>query len=230
MAKPKAQEEESGESAPLWIISFADMISLLMAFFVMLSTFSSFGPKESEKFRTVTKYALMPNCGWHSRAPQSAVTPTLVAAGDGTTGSEKPTLETKSNNKGLKEGHSPDYKTARVFTAESSKIFIAKGRALSPNGQEVLGALALYLQKVPGQIVIYVKGANNRGAVQPDESDVLSISRAIIVLGYLESKGIPKERCTISSATMLEGQTIGGEGRLEVVLADELQTGNEDRH
>ena len=30
--------EEKGESAPLWMISFADMISLLMAFFVMLLT------------------------------------------------------------------------------------------------------------------------------------------------------------------------------------------------
>lgn len=33
--------EEKGEQAPLWIISFADMISLLMAFFVMLLTMAS---------------------------------------------------------------------------------------------------------------------------------------------------------------------------------------------
>ena len=33
--------EEKGEKAPLWIISFADMISLLMAFFVMLLTMAT---------------------------------------------------------------------------------------------------------------------------------------------------------------------------------------------
>jgi outer membrane protein OmpA-like peptidoglycan-associated protein len=33
--------EEAGEKSPLWIISFADMISLLMAFFVMLLTMAN---------------------------------------------------------------------------------------------------------------------------------------------------------------------------------------------
>jgi len=33
--------EERGESAPLWMVSFADMISLLMAFFLMLLTMST---------------------------------------------------------------------------------------------------------------------------------------------------------------------------------------------
>lgn len=39
--KRPSPPEEKGESAPLWMISFADMISLLMAFFVMLLTMST---------------------------------------------------------------------------------------------------------------------------------------------------------------------------------------------
>lgn len=39
--KKASPPEEKGESAPLWMISFADMISLLMAFFVMLLTMST---------------------------------------------------------------------------------------------------------------------------------------------------------------------------------------------
>jgi len=39
--KKQPVPEEQGEKAPLWIISFADMISLLMAFFVMLLTMAT---------------------------------------------------------------------------------------------------------------------------------------------------------------------------------------------
>ncbi len=33
---PSAPHEEAGESAPLWVISFADMVTLLMSFFVLM--------------------------------------------------------------------------------------------------------------------------------------------------------------------------------------------------
>jgi chemotaxis protein MotB len=212
--KPKPQEEESGESAPLWIISFADMISLLMAFFVMLSTFSSFGPRESERIRAVARMTVTPNYGWHSRIPQSSIRPTLVAAGNGATGSEMPTLESTDNGKSLKESHSADYKKAKIFVAESSSMFLGKGRAISAQGRDTLDKLATFLKKVPGQIVIFEKG--------PAEDKDLSIARAVKIVSYLQERGIPKERCNISESTMLEGLTTARQ--LEIVIANEIGT------
>jgi chemotaxis protein MotB len=37
MAKKHKPEEPAGESAPMWIVSFADLVTLLMSFFVILS-------------------------------------------------------------------------------------------------------------------------------------------------------------------------------------------------
>lgn len=68
------QEEDGGEGAPLWIISFADMMSLLMAFFVMLSTFSGFGPSEAEKLQKAVHATLAPNYGgWRPHYNQTAM-------------------------------------------------------------------------------------------------------------------------------------------------------------
>ena len=41
MSKKHAMAEAGGEKVPIWIISFADMITLLLSFFVMLQTMAS---------------------------------------------------------------------------------------------------------------------------------------------------------------------------------------------
>jgi len=214
--KGKPPEEEGGEGAPLWIISFADMISLLMAFFVMLTTFSSFGPRESEKIRTVARLVLMPNYGWHKQLPQSALQPTLVAAGDGQTGSERPTLENTPNGKSMKETHTPDYKRAKVFVIESSKMFWGQGQTISAEGGHLLDTMAAFFNKMPGQIVICERG--------PVDNAELSITRSVAVICRLANKGISKDRFNISAKTMIEGGNAPKEQQLEIVLTDELES------
>ena len=213
--KGKPQEEESGgEGAPLWIISFADMISLLMAFFVMLSTFSSFGPRESEKLKTVARVTVTPNYGWHGRLPQSALRPTTIAAGETRAGSERPALETASNGKTMKATHEIEDKRAKIFVAESSGVFWAKGQSISAQGRRLLDTLAAYFKKMPGQIVICERG-------ETDEAE-LSITRSVAIIRQLQARGIPRSRCNISAATMLENKESQRGRQLEIVLVDEL--------
>jgi hypothetical protein len=197
-AKPKPPEEE-GEGAPLWMISFADMASLLMAFFVMLTTFSSFGPKESIKLRQVIDATLAPDLygGWFKEQPLGRMGHQMVASSDEQKGSEKPTLEEPSGIGSLAESKNKDFRSQKVFIIESEKAFLGNGTAISAGGREFLDSLAFLLSKASGRIAVSEVGPGNN----PDTG----IKRAIAVVEYLCGKGVPKTRCSIGTrATMPE--------------------------
>src|ERR1043166_9206023 len=47
MAQKKAKAPEpAGESAPMWIVSFADLVTLMMSFFVVLYALKQGGPQQ----------------------------------------------------------------------------------------------------------------------------------------------------------------------------------------
>src|SRR5689334_15799193 len=54
--KPEAEEEGGGEVG-LWYVSFADMITLLLSFFVMLTSFSSFDNESMQQIRDTSAKA-----------------------------------------------------------------------------------------------------------------------------------------------------------------------------
>jgi flagellar motor protein MotB len=213
--KPKPPEEEGGEGAPLWIISFADMISLLMAFFVMLSTFSNFGPGEAAKLKKVGKSALAPNYygGWLMNPQHAAMGHQAVAAGQNEKGSEKPTLEENSGKPLLARTGSKDFKNRKIFLIESGKIFWAGGTTLSAEGRSFLDTLASYLSKLPDRIIISENG--------PDNNSELSIIRTVNVVEYLSAKGVPKGRCGVGTKGMMPDKNFQNERMLEIGLLDE---------
>ena len=213
--KPKPQEEEGGEGAPLWIISFADMISLLMAFFVMLSTFSNFGPGEAAKLQKVGKAALAPNYygGWLIRPQHAAMGSKTIVDGQNEKGSEKPTLDQGSGKGLLAESGPKDFKTRKIFLIESKKMFWGSGTALSAEGRTFLDILASYLGKLPDRVII--------SESSPADSGELGILRAISAVEYLAEKGVPKNRCGVASAGLSPPNNFQTEQMLEVALLDE---------
>jgi hypothetical protein len=210
--KPK-QEEESGEGAPLWIISFADMISLLMAFFVMLTTFSGFGPKESAKLRKVINATLAPNYygGWFKDSTRGAMGHQMVATGQNERGSEKPTLEEATGRGSLAET-TKDFRSQKVFMIESEKAFWGSGATITTEGREFLNCLALLLAKIPGRLAVSEVGPGNN----PDTG----ILRAIAVVEYLGSKGVPKGRCGIGTRAIMPGTNLNTARILEITLLE----------
>ena len=212
--KPKPQEEESGEGAPLWIISFADMISLLMAFFVMLTTFSGFGPKESAKLKKVISATLSPNFygGWFKNPASSAVGHQMAATGQNNRGSEKPTLEEAAGRGSLIQSATKDFRSQKVFMIESEKAFWGSGTTLSSQGREFLDCLALLLAKIPGRLAV--------SEVGPGNNSDLGILRAITAVEYLGSQHIPKNRCCIGTRATLPETNLKTTRTLEITLLE----------
>ncbi len=213
-AKAPPPEEEGGESAPLWMISFADMMSLLMAFFVMLSTFSSYGPNEAAKVRTAVKVALQPYYGgWYKTTPRETMGAQATAAGQFEKGSEKPTLE-QSQGKGLlAETQAGDFRARKVFVIESRKVFLGAGAAFSADGRDFLDTLASFMMQSQGRIVVSESGPGR----EPD----LGLLRAVSVIQALAGKGVSKDRCSIGSQAMMQEGGVRSERILEVALLAE---------
>jgi len=209
--KPK-QEEEDGEGAPLWIISFADMMSLLMAFFVMLSTFSGFGPAEAEKLQRTAKAILAPNYygGWYTPYPRMAMGAQTPAAGQLEKGSEKPTLEETQGKGLLKETPAGDFRSRKIFLIESSSVFWGVGTTLSAGGRDFLDTLASFVGKIPDRIVICEDG--------PGQDGQQGLVRAARVLNYLTGKGISKDRCSVAVRGMSPDRSFQTERMLEIAL------------
>jgi flagellar motor protein MotB len=223
--KPQAPPEEEGEGAPLWIISFADMMSLLMAFFVMLSTFSGFGPSEAEKLHKTVDATLAANYGgWRGERFRTAVGSQTPAAGQLGRGSERPTLQAAQDKGLLKETQAGDFRKRKIFLIESNKVFWGTGTVLSPSGRDFLDALASYAAKIPDRLVISENGPgqgpglSSQGSAPPAPASNLGLLRAAGALNYLAGKGISPDRCSIAAQGMSPDPRFATQRLLEIAL------------
>jgi flagellar motor protein MotB len=213
MAKEKPPEEEGGEGAPLWIVSFADMAALLMAFFVMLTTFASFDKESAQELRDIGT-RIINSGGWNYRDNYKALLAQQSATNIDETkkGSEKPTADSKASGKTMKNTFDKDFRNHRVFVIESSTVFWSKGSALTSQGRHFLKTLAAFAKKVPGRIVISEYG--------PDDSQ-LGLQRAWSAAECLMDAGIAPDLCNISAQTTLVKQTTPKERMFEITLLDQ---------
>jgi hypothetical protein len=209
----KVQEEEGGgESAPLWIISFADMISLLMAFFVMLSTFNSFDNQEKKKLEAVIDSTLAPCGGWFNETPKNSLGWKYMDSGE-SEGSSMPTLERPKKSGPINQTSSKDFHSYKVFLVPANTLFFTTGTAMTPEGRKWMDTLAEYLAKMPGGVVISEQG--------PDQSCDQSLNKSLSIVNYLLGKGIPSKRLNISSRGTLPRSHFQQQMMLEICLMDE---------
>jgi chemotaxis protein MotB len=220
--KQEEPEEQSG-GAPEWMVTFSDCMTLLLTFFVLLLSFSSFDDKVfwSLKIIYCNAFTNISQDPQSNRDSFKHLRP-IKYLEQLDRGSEKPTLK-RIDKDGLVEETEPGYFLNRkVFIVSSKKIFWAKGAAISPEGRDIMSTMASFLNTVPNRVVISENGPGDEYGSQ------FGLERAWAVLQYLtEIQGLEKKRFSISAASTIpkerlnNGQAVARLDRtVEIVLLE----------
>jgi chemotaxis protein MotB len=200
----KRPPPEEGPSAPLWMVTFSDCMNLLLTFFVLLVTFSSYDTQVLTDLGFVFN-RIFPGISFKpagAELDKSALSPStqVTAVEAHAEGSEKPTLTSGPEDNIKLEAQTADFHTQKAFCADSKAVFWGKGTAISSDGKETLETLALFLKAVPSRVVVSERSLGNQ------KSDQLGLDRAWAVIEYLTTKqGLDRKRFSISAASTLSG-------------------------
>lgn len=197
MAKKKKQEESAAGGAPGWMVTYGDLMSLLLTFFVLLVSFSSIQeskflqalgslkgalgvlPKyESTVFR---QYILMPRLNRRERVRVTMLMKKLRQA-----------LEEKKLQKHVKL----NVKENGILIRIDAPVLFDLGKAnLKPEIYPILDKIVELTMGWPNEIRI--EGHTDNLPIHTKEFPSnweLSAARAISVLRYFVSKGVPSSR------------------------------------
>jgi chemotaxis protein MotB len=187
----------SGADPTAWMVTFTDCMTLMLTFFVLMVTFSSYdenalhqigGAFENHAFRWIFL---------DEEEVRESVAPPAERLFDRTAeGSEKPTeseLEMVRFSRPPQEALSAEaYRDRQTFYLPSDRLFYARGWTLRPDGAQALLRIAAFMKLVPCQVIV--------GEMSDEPAGAASLERAWAVVNYLVDKsGLPEGRFGLSA-------------------------------
>lgn len=200
----KKAESDEAPGAPEWIVTFSDCMTLLLTFFVLLLSFSSFDEKVFMKLQA-SFFNAFPNVNQPDKVSSDAVLPTeqIEETREMVEGSEKPTL-IQGLEDNLKEDTPADFRRLKVFTISSERIFWGRGTLISAEGRRIMTKMASFLKEVPSRVVV-----SENGSASEEDAEQLGLPRAWAVMEYLTiEQNLNKKWFSISAASTLAQESL----------------------
>jgi chemotaxis protein MotB len=186
--KKHAEEEEEEETAPFWMISFSDLMTLLLSFFVLLFSVSSVEQKKLKEMAEVMNARFMMHGSRSSGDKAPTADPNLPK-------SRYPQNPESNESLQLKIPPQAEFKTmtGTVIVFQSGKD------ELSEHNKQILIKLAEKLRGSPVLIQVegHATGKEILGSVIYRNVDDLAYTRAYNTREFLVSKGLNAAQMTI---------------------------------
>jgi hypothetical protein len=187
----------------MWYVSFADMITLLLSFFVMLSSFSSY---DNESLGVIAETSrrvggrMVPVLSPHGQ--YGAVRPLAHVYGSAAYGSEKPGDQQKADTPPPVLPWIQDrsaYKRQKVICIPADKLFLGKGTALAPDSGRCIQLIGRFLANKPCQVVLSVSPPEQAEATS-GELSALWLERQWVIAQRLAAEArLPIDRIGLST-------------------------------
>lgn len=161
-----------------WLISYADLMTLLFAFFVLLTAFSTPSSDKFEKLREATAKSM----GGTYTKPFNELSDELKTV------LSEMNISSSVKIENLTEG--------LILTASTTRFFASASDKLDPEAEEILIQLAEILKKKAGGFKIIVEGHTDDVPINRNGFTTnwdLSLSRASQVVKLFEKHGIAHE-------------------------------------
>ena len=195
MARQKQPQAEQQAGAPEWMVTFSDCMTLLLTFFVLLLSFSSFD--DTGSFRKMSSSFAKQVSFSEQSSDRDALSAVLKPVQELNLGSEKPTLANGMQDRFKKQTEPMDFLKFKTFLISSKQVFWGKGSAISINGRKVLNDLSAFLKEFPSYFVII----SETGPQDTDNLRNLGFNRAWSVVNYLiRQKGLLLNQLSISAS------------------------------
>jgi chemotaxis protein MotB len=198
----KKKHNEEHENAERWLLTYADLITLLLAFFIMMYTFSKQDGQKYQEVSTHLKTIFAGGTGITQKGNVSAAASLDLLPAKSASSTEikkqiEQEIETMANANGLKDNFS-------VFSDERGIIIRIMDKAFFDEGKAELKDSA---KSMLDKIIPVIKGINNQIRIEGHTDDVpiktnefksnweLSVRRATEVVRHLiEKGGVPPQR------------------------------------
>lgn len=211
----KKTEESEAPAVGVWMVTFSDCMTLLLCFFVMMLSMSSFDDITMDRllgvFPNLTCRSIFPD----KRVIKDSLVPPVEAPVDWTLeGSEKPTrIEPRSimNPESVTARLETDaYRDRKVVRVSSARMFHGESCSLSAGGRELLKLVGSFVRRLPCQVIISETSRSPGG---------ISLERAWAVMRYFtETQGLSRDQFAISAHHSVSGERLQSGSVLEIVL------------
>ncbi len=223
MRKPKKVAEDSPPAVPAWMMTFSDCMTLLLTFFVLLLSFSSFDKVDLVQFFGALKNRPQPSLLDRDQTIDDTLVHEQDVVVDRTDkGAENRTskkLEIVQNPKETEPIVETDaYDNERIFYIPTGRLFWGNGSVLTRWGQKYLEKIAQFMKLMPCKMIVAQMNSSSSKPTGADGADSGLIRSCTVVRFLTQQQGLLADRFCVRPTYPSPPQRFRSESVMQIKL------------